>query len=118
MNDIINRKDKPVACDLGALEPGEKERHAELARHLRQAVIRVEEIPGGFAATITESSEVAHDLDEWVRLEAKCCPFLRFEVTPHPGEGDRKVKITGPRGTKDFLRAHYGFGTREESAGA
>lgn len=118
MSETRGDQKTPVACDLSALDPGEKERHAELASHLRQAVIRVEEIPHGFTATITESSRLAEDLEEWVKLEAKCCPFLSFQVTPRPGEGDRTVRITGPEGTKEFLRAHYGFGAGREGAGA
>jgi hypothetical protein len=100
----------PVACDLGAFGPGDRERHAELAKILRGAVIRVEEIEHGFTATLPSDRKTTAALEEWVGLEARCCPFLSFDLREDAAGGERVVAITGPEGTRAFLRAHYGFG--------
>ena len=38
-----------------------------------------------------------------IDAERHCCRFLRFQVTPEPGEGPVCLEITGPPGTSEFL---------------
>jgi hypothetical protein len=37
--------------------------------------------------------------------ERECCPFLRFELTAEPKMRALTLRITGPEGTKQFLRS-------------
>jgi hypothetical protein len=37
--------------------------------------------------------------------ERECCPFLRFELTAEPKMRALTIRITGPEGTKQFLRS-------------
>ena len=41
---------------------------------------------------------------ELITAERECCPFLTFEVTAQPIVGTVSVRVTGPPGTKDFLK--------------
>jgi hypothetical protein len=43
-----------------------------------------------------------------VAAERVCCPFLTFEVVAQPNHGPLLVRITGPEGSKEFLRAILG----------
>jgi hypothetical protein len=36
--------------------------------------------------------------------ERECCPFLAFELVAKPNQGPLIVRVTGPAGTKEFLR--------------
>jgi hypothetical protein len=39
-----------------------------------------------------------------IDLERQCCPFLRFELKVLPANGPIWLELTGPEGTRDFLR--------------
>jgi hypothetical protein len=41
---------------------------------------------------------------ELITAERKCCPFLTFELAAHPNMGPVIVRVTGPAGTKEFVR--------------
>ena len=93
----------PIACSLTTVEL--RDREAKLLAEFRSAVIETEEIQGGYAFHLPGE-------DKWIRLvvelivaERKCCPFLTFEVTALPKMGPLIVCVTGPDGTKEFLRA-------------
>jgi hypothetical protein len=36
--------------------------------------------------------------------ERECCPFLAFALIAEPNKGPVIVRVTGPTGTKEFLR--------------
>jgi hypothetical protein len=37
--------------------------------------------------------------------ERECCPFMTFELVAQPNIGPIIVRVTGPPGSKEFLRA-------------
>jgi len=39
----------------------------------------------------------------FIRLERRCCPFLRFTLTSEPGEARVVLALTGGPGVRDFL---------------
>ena len=42
---------------------------------------------------------------EWIGLERQCCPFLSFELRWPSGEGGPSLRLSGPTGVKEFLKA-------------
>ena len=44
------------------------------------------------------------DVARFVGNERKCCPFLDFEIGL-PAAGPRRLRLTGPAGTRAFLEA-------------
>jgi hypothetical protein len=42
---------------------------------------------------------------EAIVAERECCPFLALELTAPPNMGPLSVRVTGPAGTKEFLKA-------------
>lgn len=54
----------------------------------------------GFPSTATTMVETASTVEP----ERHCCPFLRLTVIAEPGDGPIWLELTGPAGTKDFLR--------------
>ncbi|HXZ31756.1 MAG TPA: hypothetical protein VEH30_05705 [Terriglobales bacterium] len=39
--------------------------------------------------------------------ERDCCPFLTLQLTAEPQMGAITVRITGPNGTKEFLKSTF-----------
>ena len=92
----------PIACSLTTVEL--RDREAKLLAQFRSALIETEEIQDGYAFHLPGE-------DKWIRLvvelivsERECCPFLTFKVTALPNMGPVIVRVTGPAGTKEFLR--------------
>ena len=41
---------------------------------------------------------------EVIDAERRCCRFLRIELTVQPADGPVQLRLTGPAGTREFLR--------------
>ena len=93
----------PVACTLTAHELGERRSGllAELRRHRED----VRWLPDGAAFRYSSAAAVVDLLTEFVRLESRCCPFLRFRLTVEPAGGPVWLELTGGPGTRAFLEA-------------
>ena len=94
--------DMPVACCLTSAEL--REREATLLARVRSAVIETEELPDGYAFRISGDGKWIGLIAELIVAERECCPFLAFEVAALPNMGPVIVRVTGPAGTKDFLK--------------
>jgi len=94
--------DMPVACCLTSAEL--REREATILAHFRSAVIETEELPNGFAFRVPGDRKSVALTAEMIAAEKECCSFLTFEFVAEPSMGPVIVRVTGPPGTKDFLR--------------
>ncbi|MGH7703918.1 MAG: hypothetical protein ACREMO_12555 [Gemmatimonadales bacterium] len=61
------------------------------------------ELPDGLAFRFP--SEEYEAVMQFVARERLCCPFVRFTVELAPDRGPLWLRLTGPDGVKDFLRA-------------
>jgi hypothetical protein len=82
-----------------------REREATLLAQFRSAVIATEEIPDRYCFRVPGDGRRIALLAELMAAERECCPFLTFELTAEPNMGPLIVRVTGPAGTKDFLKA-------------
>ena len=74
----------PIACNLEAFSAPERERHASLLQRLDGRILERREVSEGYAFRFAMEADTIAELAEWICLERRCCPFLRFsiEVTP------------------------------------
>lgn len=95
--------DLPVACTLGpaALEARRKGLLADLMRRADAQ----EDLPDGRRLRFAAADGVLPLIADTIDAERKCCRFLRFRVTVEPDEGPILLELTGPEGTRDFLKA-------------
>ena len=95
----------PVACRLDAFDESGRVEHRRLASELLAATTDVEELPDGYAIRFSATPYLFLRIARWIELERACCPFLtiRLEIE-HSGPAYR-VRLTGPEGAKDVLRA-------------
>lgn len=96
-------KDLPVACTLSAGDL--REREATILAQFRDAVTGMEELPDGYAFRLPGDRNCVTTVATLIAAERECCPFLKFEMVAHPNHGSLIVRISGPVGTKEFLRA-------------
>ncbi|HEY2487750.1 MAG TPA: hypothetical protein VGI36_21620 [Candidatus Binataceae bacterium] len=103
------RAEIPIACDLNALTPAERERRRTLVGALAQAIVDRAEVDHGFELRVDAAKLDLPALAEWIALERRCCPFLNFTIELAAGDGPVTVALSGADGVKDFLRAEMGL---------
>jgi hypothetical protein len=91
----------PIACSLS--EPELRERRSTVIAELRSHVRQVTERADGYALDLAPSDEAIVAATTFIRLERRCCPFLRFTLTSEPGEAGVVLALTGGPGVRDFL---------------
>ena len=98
-------KEMKIVCVPSALTATERQRSAVLRAEIGRAVKQVKEVEGGYLFVPRDDANVFAAISEWVPMERKCCPFLSFEVQWKAGEVQPTLRLTGPKGTKEFLKA-------------
>ena len=76
-------------------------------------MVRVAELPDGYElafdpSRISEARGQSYgvvEVAEWVDLESRCCPFLDFRIDVLEKGTTVKMRLTGPRSVKEFLRS-------------
>jgi hypothetical protein len=110
---ILNKQPEiPIACDLDALAPVERERRRTLIHALAQAIVGSVELEHGFELGVDSARLDLPALAEWLALERRCCPFLHFRIELAAGDGPVTVALSGGDGVKDFLRSEMAFPSR------
>jgi hypothetical protein len=98
----------PIACDLTALDAGQRERRRALQERLRADVREIREIENGYAFEYSPELEVLLAVAEFVALERLCCPFFDFAIEVGREGGPLWLRMTGSEGAKEVLRAEIG----------
>lgn len=101
----METKSLPIACTLTA--PELQARRSTVLQRVRQAVVAVKELEDGYAYTFPSANEWLSEVAGLIDLERQCCPFLRFRLTVEENGGSLLLEMTGPEGTKDFLRSNF-----------
>jgi hypothetical protein len=99
------RADFPIVCTLG--DSARRERQDLLHRLADSAAVHTE-ISNGARFEFTPSSGILQAIVQTLDAERQCCRFLRFQLTVPPGGGLISLDVTGPPGTREFLRELLG----------
>src|SRR6185437_15224256 len=94
--------DIPVACCLSDQEL--RVREATLLTEFKAALVATEELPDGYAFQVPGDKKWLALVADLIIAERQCCPFLTFELTAEPKMGPLALRVTGPAGTKEFLK--------------
>jgi hypothetical protein len=95
-------KELPVACTLSSAEL--QLRRATILQRIKADVINVTELESGFRFAFSGTRDQIQRLGALIELEHECCPFLQFQLTVESGDGPALLELTGPEGTKEFLK--------------
>jgi hypothetical protein len=114
----------PLACDVNALSASQRERHRALGGRLHSAVVDRVELANGYTLVLDLGRLPADsagapfcvvEVAEWVDLESRCCPFLDFGIDVSEKGRTVRLRLTGEKGVKAFLKTELGL--MEESNG-
>ncbi len=95
---IPARPDAPIACDMSTARDTPQERLAEYAELISSALLRRERRPG--AVVFAFRAEAREAVEDLVRREAACCPFLDQRVD---ATGDEVVWTIAGEGADEIL---------------
>jgi hypothetical protein len=91
-------------CDLTAIAPAERGAHQELIRRVvSEAVGDIVDLADGVALRFR--ADAYETVVRFVAGERLCCPFLTVTLEISPARGALWLRLTGPAGIKEFLRA-------------
>jgi hypothetical protein len=99
--------EQPFACNLKALNQDERISHKELSRQLFSSVVQRKEISDGYSFRINPDKTSMLRVAEWVNLEAKCCPFFRFQIDVDGQDGTLWLTLKGREGVKKFIELEF-----------
>ena len=97
----------PIVCNMSVFMPDERELHIQAASRLLQSLQDVHEAENGFEFAFPNESEVITRMAEFIAKERLCCPFLEFTLKIPADSGPIALFLTGPEGTKEFLREEF-----------
>ena len=95
----------PILCSLTSAEL--REREATVLAQFRSVVVETEELKEGYAFRLNGDGKLIGLIAELIVAERECCPFLTFEVVALPNKGPMILRVTGPAGTKEFVRSVF-----------
>ncbi len=98
--------DIPIICTLTDSEFRERER--SVLSKLKPAVLETQETENGYRCyRFSPDDSTLTNLNEFVILERKCCPFLDFHLTVERGNGGIWLELSGSEGVKEFIAATF-----------
>jgi hypothetical protein len=95
-------KTKQLACKLTT--PELRERKATVIANLKKQILLTRELKNGFAYKFPGSDPIVDELVTFVKTERVCCDFFNFDLSISGNKSEAWLKITGPRGAKDFIK--------------
>jgi hypothetical protein len=99
----------PLACDPSAFASAESfATHTTEGHRLLSLALDRREVADGWALRLPNDGDTLISIAHWIVDERRCCPFLTFGLECEPDPGGLWLRITGPEGSKDVLRAELG----------
>lgn len=96
-------------CNTKALTPEERVRHEAMTQKLLAKRRGVVETENGYEFQYAPEDVSVAQVAEWVAAEGKCCPFFDFHIDLENKGKLVCLRLTGPEGVKQFIRAEFGL---------
>jgi|SRR6266851_330802 len=97
----------PFVCNMSVMTPEERKAHQETGQKIFQSVRQVKELQNGYALRLSTDSSMLKTVAQFIEMERLCCPFMKFVVEVGEEHGPLWVRITGRKGTKEFIREEF-----------
>ena len=97
----------PLICDMNVFTSIERAQHIQSTLELYQTVQGIHEVPNGFEFIFPNGTASITKLAEFISNERLCCPFLEFTLRIMPNDEPISLTLTGPEGTREFLREEF-----------
>jgi hypothetical protein len=96
-----------IACNLKAINAADRPHYNDLMKRLRLAVGGRSEVHDGYVFELNGKVIGLLEVAEWISLERLCCPFLTFTLSVSGNQVNYILKLTGPDGVKELLKAEF-----------
>ena len=100
--------DLPIACSLDAGDMSA--RLAQFDELARDALIERCDVPGGVQLRLRNTAEVAQRARRLIAAEARCCPFLAFDLRDEGGA--LRLEVTGSEMARPVIDELLSVGER------
>ena len=97
-----------IACRPHALDKAQRKRQQELLELMHRSAQAKEELPDGFGFRLAAEPALFQQAAEWISLERRCCPFVRFALE-WKEDDSVWVGLSGGPGVKAAIAAEMGF---------
>jgi hypothetical protein len=97
-----------LACNIGAINPAERDQHILTTRELFGAVLDVQESADGYAFRLPTDPSMLRGAAEFIARESQCCPFFNFTLKRLTGDGGLWLSLTGNADIKAFIQVEFG----------
>jgi hypothetical protein len=94
-----------IACTPQHVPVEQRPQWVSLAKEVYAAVEEVAELADGYALRLPSDAATLVRTAQYMSLDRLCCQFLRFELSAEPGVGPLWLRLTGPEGAKEAVRA-------------
>lgn len=86
------------------LLPGElNERLAEIKEEIFTEDVKKEELEDGYIFYFDDKGDLADKVLDFLKVEKKCCPFFKFDLSIRPYQGGLALKVSGGTQVKRFI---------------
>ena len=96
-----------IACTPQHVPTELRPQWLSLGKAVYAAVQEVRELPDGYALRLPSDAETLVRTAQYMSLDRLCCQFLRFEISADPGVGPLWLRLIGPEGGKEVIRAGF-----------
>jgi len=94
---------QPVfACRMDKLTKGQRNDLKTAIYALIDSKPAAKEISDGYELTFPSCDHYV-DAATWIRYERLCCPFFHFSIELSQDNGPMTIRLTGPKGVKEFI---------------
>jgi hypothetical protein len=102
-------QESPFACNMSALDAEGRKRHKVISEQVRAAVKEAQVLPDGYAFRFPAEQDTILLVSEFIARERLCRPFLKFELIAEQNGGPLWLRLRGPEGAKEFIKAELGM---------
>ncbi|MCU1232459.1 MAG: hypothetical protein JWP63_426 [Candidatus Solibacter sp.] len=93
----------PIACNLNALTPPQRQTLKSFSDRASHAVIDSRDLPDGYGFRFDSTQLSLTDVAAGVDLWRKCCPFYEFEIQLRGEGGSLWLNLRGRKGVKEYF---------------
>jgi hypothetical protein len=98
----------PIACRPHALDKVQRKRQQELLDLMHRSAQAKEDLAEGVALRLPADLALFQQAAEWIGLERRCCPFVRFTLE-WKDDDTVWLRLEGGPGVKEAIAAEMGL---------
>jgi hypothetical protein len=103
---IMSKEKVSVTCKLTA--PELQERKKNIIAEVKRLIVQQVDVTNGVRFSFHDSDSIIDLLANFIKAERQCCSFFEFNLVVGQSEGLVTLELTGPEGTKDFIKSEIG----------